>query len=564
MTDPLSTISTRTTPQTERADRAQERNRAGGYTFVPDDLARLRRFLAMGVEGGTFYAGEKEVAVESSTLVLNLVETKPADVLATVLDMSERGANVRQQPVMWTMAALAGSKDPEVRKAALDALPRIARTGSHLFLFASYVENFRGWGKGLRKAVARWYDDKDVDGLAYQIEKYRSRYGFTHRDMLLLGHVGSRQTLGLSKADPIEMAYGEDAATRLALYAHAAGKDVNVLTLPESSRVASALAKAATEDDVVEVIGTSKRVSWEMVPSQWLGKSRVWEALLDTGNVPIGALLRNLARLTANGTLDPFGQDDRTARIIGRLRDPETLAKGRVHPMAVLLAAATYAAGRSQRGDSTWSPIPNINKALDAGFYAAFGSIEPDESKSVVLGLDVSGSMNGGSVGGLPLVPRDAATALALALGAQFPKHVGMAFTSKPGSNFWRNPDATTLTAVDFDRGRRVTDVVRETSQMQMGGTDCSLPVLWAMEKGLHVDAFVILTDNETWAGKMHPHQALRQYRERTGVPARMVTVAMVNNASTIADPSDPLMLDVVGLDSNVVSLVSDFIAGRV
>lgn len=556
MTDALRNISTRQTVQTKQADPAQVRNDAGGYAFVADDLNILRRFLATGVEGGTYYVGEKEQALRASDHLLGLIRTRPADVLATVLDMSERGATVKQQPLMFTLAALTGSEDIETRKAALVALPRIARTASHLFLYASYVEQFRGWGKGLRKAVARWYDEMPLDRLAYQIEKYGSREGFTHRDLMLLAHVGSTQ----SKS-------GTEDPTRRALYARAAGKEVvgkEYLTLPQVARLSQRLSEVQSVDETVEVIRSTESVSWEMVQSEYLADKRVWEALLDGGHVPITALLRNLARLTANGTLDPFGQDDRTARVIGRLRDPEVLAKGRVHPMSVLLAAATYKAGRSLRGSSTWHPIPNIEKALDAGFMAAIPGITPEPDVKVMIGCDVSGSMDGGSVGGLPLTPRDAAGALAMALAAQFPSNMGVAFT---GSGGWSGNN--TLTPINLDPQRRVVDLIAEMKSLSFGRTDCSLPILYAldaMNKGAspRIDAFVILTDNETWAGNIHPHQALRQYRERTGIPARMVTVSMTYNHSTIADPKDPLMLDVVGLDSNVVSLVGDFIAGRV
>ena len=558
MTDALRNITTRQTPQTEKADPSQIRNDAGGFTFKADDLNILRRFLATGVEGGTYYVGEKEQAVRASQHLLDLIRARPNDVLATVLDMSERGATTKQQPLMFTLAALSGAEDPDVRKAALDALPRIARTASHLFLFASYVEQFRGWGKGLRKAVARWYADKEVDALAYQIEKYRSREGFTHRDLMLLSHLGSAQ----SKTEA-------DDPSRVALYKHAAGKEVvgkEFLLLPQAARLAARLAETQTVEETVEAIRSTEGVSWEMVQSEHLGDRRVWEALLDGGHVPITALLRNLARLTANGTLDPFGQDDRTARVIGRLRDPEVLAKGRVHPMSVLLAAATYKAGRSLRGSSTWHPIPNIEKALDAGFMAAIPGITPEPDVKVMLGVDVSGSMDGGSVGGLPLTPRDAAGALGMALAAQFPSNMGVAFT---GSGGWSSDADNTLTPINLDPARRVVDLIAEMKSLRFGRTDCSLPILYAldaMNKGAspRIDAFVVLTDNETYAGRMHPHQALRQYRERTGIPARMVTVSMTYNHSTIADPNDPLMLDVVGLDSNAVSLVGDFIAGRV
>ena len=48
---------------------------------------------------------------------------------------------------------------------------------------------------------------------------------------------------------------------------------------------------------------------------------------------------------------------------------------------------------------------------------------------------------------------------------------------------------------------------------MPYGGTDCALPMLYALERGLEVDAFVIYTDSETWAGAIHPAQALRRGR---------------------------------------------------
>lgn len=55
--DALTTINTRTTPQSEQASPGQVRNSAGGYTFQVDALTRLRRFLTLGVDGGTYYVG---------------------------------------------------------------------------------------------------------------------------------------------------------------------------------------------------------------------------------------------------------------------------------------------------------------------------------------------------------------------------------------------------------------------------------------------------------------------------------------------------------------------------
>jgi len=87
---------------------------------------------------------------------------------------------------------------------------------------------------------------------------------------------------------------------------------------------------------------------------------------------------------------------------------------------------------------------------------------------------------------------------------------------------------------------------------------------VWALENKVAADAFVIYTDSETWAGAIHPAQALRQYRERTGIPARLVVVGMVANDFSIADPSDAGMLDVVGFDTAAPELIASFVRGEI
>ncbi|MBO0687455.1 MAG: TROVE domain-containing protein, partial [Candidatus Dormibacteraeota bacterium] len=59
----------------------------------------------------------------------------------------------------------------------------------------------------------------------------------------------------------------------------------------------------------------------------------------------------------------------------------------------------------------------------------------------------------------------------------------------------------------------------------------------------------------------VHPVQALRQYRQRTGIPAKLIVVAFVANRFSIADPDDGGMLDVVGFDTAVPALIRDFAA---
>lgn len=84
----------------------------------------------------------------------------------------------------------------------------------------------------------------------------------------------------------------------------------------------------------------------------------------------------------------------------------------------------------------------------------------------------------------------------------------------------------------------------------------------WALKEKLKFEVFVVYTDSETWHGKIHPVQALRQYREQMGIPARLIVVAMLANPFSIADPADAGMLDVVGFDTATPAIMSDFVRG--
>jgi len=74
------------------------------------------------------------------------------------------------------------------------------------------------------------------------------------------------------------------------------------------------------------------------------------------------------------------------------------------------------------------------------------------------------------------------------------------------------------------------------------------------------VSDFITYTDSETWAGNIHPAQALRQYRSEFVGDAKAVVVGMTSNGFTLADPNDRGMLDVVGFDTTAPAVIADFV----
>jgi len=305
-------------------------------------------------------------------------------------------------------------------------------------------------------------------------------------------------------------------------------------------------AKLATrEQDLIDLI-EQYNLPWEAIPTQWLAEARVWKALLP--KLPLTALLRNLARMTANGTLTLMGRE--VEDVIKRITDEQALRKARIHPIAVLAALKTYSAGHGARGSLKWKPLQPLVDALDKAFYLSFGNVE-STGKRIVLALDVSGSMSGGMVAGVPgLTPRVASAAMALITAATEPKHTIVAFSQK-------------MVPVAITPRQRLDDVIQSTNRLPFSGTDCALPMIWALENKIKADAFVIYTDSETWFGKTHPAQALAAYRRQMGIDAKLIVVGMVSNGFSIADPKDAGMLDVVGFDSATPQVLADFVGTR-
>jgi 60 kDa SS-A/Ro ribonucleoprotein len=169
-----------------------------------------------------------------------------------------------------------------------------------------------------------------------------------------------------------------------------------------------------------------------------------------------------------------------------------------------------------------------------------------------MLALDVSGSMGGGMIAGVPgLSPRHGSAAMALVTANTEPNYTIVSFQDK-------------IVPLNISARMRLDDAVKATHNLPFGATDCAQPMLYALEKNLKVDTFVIYTDSETWFGSIHPAQALQDYREQMGIPAQLIIVGMVSNGFTIADPNDAGMLDVVGFDSAAPQLISDFARGKV
>lgn len=156
-------FSTRQTPQRQPIPgRGQAANAAGGYGWPVDDWMQLDRFLVLGSEAGTYYIRPQKLTVDNAGAVQRCLEADGRRVVARVVEISQDGRAPKNDPALFVLAMAAGLGNEATRRAALAALPQVARTGTHLFHFLEFVEGFRGWGRGLRRGVANWYTGMDA------------------------------------------------------------------------------------------------------------------------------------------------------------------------------------------------------------------------------------------------------------------------------------------------------------------------------------------------------------------------------------------------------------------
>lgn len=520
-------LSNVTTPPTQSDSLpGQVQNSASGYSYPVSDWTRLSRFLILGSEGGSYYASEQKLTRDNAQAVQRCIAADGPRVVATVADISDKGRAAKNDPAILVLAMCAKLGNDETRRAAYQALPVVCRIGTHLYHFVQFADQLGGWGRGMRRAVAAWFNNREPEPLARQLVKYQQRDGWSSGDVLRLSHPKPRTP------------------AHQALYQWAT-KGEAVDGLPSHVVGYEAIKKAATLDEVVALVAAHE-LPREAIPTQWLTQPRVWEAMLP--RMGLTAMIRNLATMTRIGLIAPGSDVARS--IASSITDVDKLRAARVHPIALLSALRTYQAGRSVRGDGVWSPVRDITDALDAGFYAAFGVVQPS-GKRVLLGIDVSGSMAQGEVAGVAgLTPREAAVAMAMVTAAVEPSTVIMGFTGG-------------FVPLDISPRRRLDDNLRAVSNLGFERTDCAQPMIYADTKKLPIDLFVVYTDSETWCGAVHPRDALRRYRRSSGIAAKSAVVAMLSNPFTIADPEDAGQLDVVGFDTATPSILTAFARGE-
>lgn len=490
-------------------------NNAGGYVFGLTDWDRLDRFLILGSEGGTFYVRENDLMIQNTRSIINCIQEDGVRVVQRARDINVRSLSPKVNPQLFTMALALCKGCPATRAEVERALPYLLRTGTHFLNFVAMMDSMGGWNRTKRRIVKNWLS-QDIDRLGFQMVKYANRDGWSMRDVLRICH--------LQPPTP----------EHNTLFAWVTGKDMaeRVQDLPAVVREYLRVRANPTAEEAVT--GLQRGLPREALPTELLNDPKVALELLK--RMPTGAVIRNLGQMTANGVL----RND-TVDLIRPRFERDALVYARMHPFAVMLAMLTYAAGRGIRSSKQWVPLRPVIELLEQAYEDAYEGVTPTQ-KRILVAIDVSGSM-GMAVSDSAVPCSYAASALALTLARCEP-----------------NADVVTF-AQQVQQKLAITkrsSLANWTIPFTGGGTNIASPIEWATGSKSY-DAFIILTDNETWAGNQHVTQAMQRYRSRHG-RSKLIIAAMAANHATVVDPSDPDALGFVGLDASLPTLVTGFL----
>ena len=327
-----------------------------------DTWRALRRYLLVGGVDRAL-AQPLPVTVGDAHPVRTALAEDSLRVVAEILAATAARPS-RPEPLLLALALAAAADDDLTRRAALTALPRVARTAGDLFLFATFVQSLRGWGRGLRRAVGAWYNDRTPADLIEDVLTTPAHAGWRHADLLRLGHPKA-PTL---THDAIYRWLVTGAGPRVAGTDPAEPRSAQLL-----ARLAAASAIADLRDETVAAaLIATHRLPLASVPEHLLREPPVWAALLP--HLPLAAVLAALPDIAALGCLVPGAPQHDLVR--KRLTDQGAVVRAGVEPLAVIAALRAYEVGHSAA--NRWAVDSGILSALGRVFDLSCQRVETD------------------------------------------------------------------------------------------------------------------------------------------------------------------------------------------
>jgi len=612
---PIPTVAVNASPFVPILGRESEMqpNHGGGYGFTVTWLTQLLRFLILGSDKGHYTSAKSNTMENVDGLKKMLMDGHGLEMCKVVNDVYQDGRAAKQDPTFVVLSLLCTSPVLDVRKAAWEIIVSF-RTFSQLCSFLKYYMAANGgWGRLPKRSLNSWVTKHSARDLTYQVFKYLSREGWEFRDVLRCIHTDPKGLpIEIQTVLKLMVSYSKKGVNAIEAFDQAIAFAIENGSNPNDIAYIQAIRflKTCAEDtpDVIPAISETihkHAFTHEFLPKWALTHKEVWLALLMTSDgtrvkMPMTALVRNLATLTVRGVFD---DETVVTAVVSHLTNAHVVKGSKIHPAVAFVAMKQYEVGHGEKGKQVWTPVQAIVTALESTIYLAFVNVKKT-GKRIYHCFDGSGSMttamgcagNATSAEAVALLGlicsrnEDPATQKYCVFSDETPDKYGY------GYNYSK---VTGLRPLVLNPTSSLKEAATITQIAKFGSTECPLPIekkieefktsfaplsdldkkrfQTALDSGDDVtrdavlaalgiflpEVFVIYTDNDANAGNRHTCQALVEYRALTGICAKMAVVATQASRVTIADPADAGMMDLVGFDTQLPSILHDFVSDK-
>ena len=487
--------------------KATAKNTHGAPAYAYSDAHALAQVAVTGTFGGMVYSEPQD----EMDYVLMVAEAVEPEFLAKTAIYARKAGHMKDMPAV--LLAVLARRDPVLFRRAFG---HVVDNGKMLRTFVQVMRSGQTGRKSLGTAPKAMVQD--------WLNAASDR-------ALLAANIGNDPSLG----DVIKMVHPKPASPeREALFAWIVGRPCEVAMLPQALQDWMAFRKAGK--------GSVPDVPFQML-TQLALTDRHWAKIAKNGSWQM--VRQGLNTFKRQGV---FGATKNVEAVAAKLRDPDRIAKARVFPYQLMVAAQNVAHDM---------PRPIVDALHDAMEISVQNV--PSIAGQVVVCPDVSGSMTYSVTGFRP----GATSAV---------RHVDVA--ALVAAAFQRVNRGCQVLPFDFDvrdarlepRDTILTNAAR-LARMAGGGTNCSAPLKWLNDRGRSPDLVVFVSDNQSWVdaragGQGTAMMAEWQAIKRRNPQAKLVCIDIAPFGTTQAQSREDV-LNVGGFSDAVFGQIADFAAGR-
>lgn len=538
-----------------------------------ESFQKLRQWIILYKDDGAYKVVSKTFSREKASCVTQLLsDGHGKEILSVMEQCSSSPALIDREPLLFAYALCCKSTDKNTKTQAEKLCDKICRTPCDFFQMLKFHKNFsitKSWGRYFKRLISSWYHNQDAYQLARNVSREVSYLGWSHRDVLRMGHLKP-------KTDEMDLIF-KYLVLGLGETKKSFGKSEKE-SIQKLLEFFSAVDTAKHSDDVQQVakLVEEHHLKKDHLCTKLLKQKEIWTALLK--DMTIQDTLDHIGQLANIGYLDESFEGNQF--VIDKLLNEALLKEQNVQPFEIIIASSFYKEGKKK--PTSWQHNEKVTKALETALEYSLKNNLKSSNKRYVVGIRVGVNKNKSSVRGtMALSTTTAAAGVAMLMTREEEKTDVVFFTD-------------TITPLKVAKDTKLTDICSEVAEQVKKADEqkeenqpkpevdddeeeqdifygvlpdpCDLvaPIQWATDQKKDVDVFIIVTDANRSTGSRNLGEAIAQYRKDRNLPnTKLVTVGLTNSNMKFANLEDENMLDISGFDARVPKVIRTFVSGE-